>query len=357
MMDVQTVAKQLGYGDVDCHFDPQTGLVSIIAIHSTKRGPAIGGCRYQHYNSFNDAMIDALRLGQAMSLKAALHELPHGGAKTVLIKPEQANKPQLLRAYANHLNRLQGRYITAVDMGTSDDDMEYLANYTPYVLASQHCQRPSHPSPCTARGVFLAMQAAVMHKLGTDRMDSLHVAIQGLGHVGLVLCQMLHERNVTLSVCDTNLDQCAMAAHNFGAQVVEPDAIYEIQCDIFAPCAKGGVLNDRTIRALNASMVIGAANNPCLDPIKHPQMLFDRDILYVPDYLANGGGLIHASDLFNRQPASETDRKLQAIYTNTLAILEEAKAQQKAPICITDQLAHARMNDAKPKMVSEALGA
>lgn len=331
------LADERGYGDFHVKIDPVTGLHAIIAIHSTTLGPAIGGCRCAHYERFEDAVVDALNLGRGMSLKAAIHNLPHGGGKAVLIKPKDgiSDRAAYFKALGRFVDQCGGRYITAVDSGTTPADMDAVVQETPYVLCNTFDDGSSgDPSPATATGVLRALQAAIKFKLNRDDMTGLHIAVQGLGNVGMSLAQQIHELGGKLSVCDVNPANTDAAAKNFGATVVEPTEIHQVECNAFAPCAFGGVLNDSTIPELRTQIVCGAANNQFAKP-EHSELLAQRDILFVPDFVANGGGLIAVSVVYAKQPLDNITRLVDGIYDTTLDILTQAQSKNK----LTDRMA------------------
>src|SRR5579885_551366 len=255
-------AEFLGYGDIHTKIDEKTGLKAIVAIHNLKRGPAIGGCRMVTYQTIDKAMEDALRLGYMMSYKAAINNLPHGGAKAVIIKPKVIkDREALFEKFGEFVNELGGRYITAVDSGTSPAEMDIIARRTPYVTCTSKSGADSDPSPLTAIGVRRAIEAAVKFKLGRDSLEGVHIAIQGAGHVGYCLAKEVHALGATITISDINLKSIQRCVDEFGAKVCHPDEIYGIEADVFAPCALGAVLNLNTIKQLKVAIVAGSANN------------------------------------------------------------------------------------------------
>jgi leucine dehydrogenase len=321
--------------------DPSSGLRAIIALHSTVRGPAFGGCRMWPYASEAEALSDALRLSRGMTCKAAIMDLPYGGGKTVVIAdPTRDKTPALLLALARAVERLHGRYIIADDVGTTIDDLAVMRQVTRHTAAATLAARA--PLAVTAYGVFMAIRAAVLHRLGRTDLAGLKVAVQGLGNVGLPLCGHLHEAGASLVVADMNPQRTAEAARRFCAQVVKPEAIYAQPVDLFAPCALGGVLDDRTIPSLQARLVAGGANNQ-LALARHDGMLAARGILYVPDYIANAGGVI---DFDQEQRDDRPEAVLAAvarIYDVTLDVLERAKAAGTTPLTAADRLVAERL--------------
>ncbi len=274
--------------------DKDTGLHAIIAIHSSHRGPALGGCRFWTYKTKEEAIIDALRLSHSMTLKAALAGLPLGGGKSVIIgDPKTDKSKELFYSFGEVLEALEGKYISGEDVGTSVHDIDYIAEKTLYVVGG-HRGHGGDPSPMTAYGVFVGLRAAIKHKLRCDNMNGLTVAVQGLGNVGYNLCKLLHRDGAKLIVADINEQSVKKAERDFDAQAVSPDDILSCKADIVAPCALGGILNDTTIPQLNCAIVGGSANNQLLEE-DHGDMLCKRGILYAPDYAINAGGLIAVS--------------------------------------------------------------
>lgn len=275
-------------------WDPATGLRAIIAIHSTVRGPAIGGLRIRPYADEGDALTDVLRLSRGMTFKAAVAGVPFGGGKMVVIAdPRRDKTPALLHAAGHAIERLSGRYITGEDVGSTVADMAELLSVTSYVMgAPEEAGGTGDPSPRTALGCFSGLTAAVRHRLGRPDVGGLRVAVQGLGNVGWNLCRLLADAGAELVVSDVRGDLVAAAKREFGASAAEPDAIYTAQADVFAPCALGAVVNDDTLPLLTAPVIAGGANNQLADEERHGRLLRDRGILYAPDYVINAGGMI-----------------------------------------------------------------
>jgi leucine dehydrogenase len=334
-------AENLGFGDLHIKLDAATGLCAIIAIHSTKRGPALGGCRCIEYHSVADAVRDALRLARGMSFKAAISDLPLGGGKSVLIKPKHiADRHAYFVAFGRFVNELGGRYITAMDSGTEVSDMESIAQATPYVTTV--AKENGDPGPYTALGVLRGIEAAVKFKFNRDYLEGLHVAIQGVGHVGYNLAKGLHEQGVTLTVCDRNPHAVQKCVDEFGAKAVSSEEIYQQACDIFAPCALGAIINDDTIPLLQTNIVAGSANNQLAEP-RHEIILQQKGILYAPDYVINAGGLIHAFAEYDKSSTQETGKHINHIYDTLLMIFERAAREQKGTGEIADIIASERL--------------
>ena len=280
--------------DVHYFSDRTSGLRAIVAIHSTALGPAAGGCRRWHYQSEAQALTDVLRLSRGMSYKNALAGLPFGGGKCVLLcEPGEAKTPEVFHALGAAVDSLGGRYITGEDVGVSARDIAQVGTRTNFVagLPQAHGAVWGDPSPWTALGVALGMEAAARRKFGVDSLDGLSVAVQGVGHVGFQLCRLLAERGVRLVVADVNAANLDRVVREFGATAVSPDEILFQHVEILAPCALGAVLNARTIPGLRCSIVAGAANNQ-LETVADASRLEERGILFAPDYVINSGGVI-----------------------------------------------------------------
>ena len=317
--------------------DSLSGYHGVIAIHSTVLGPAIGGTRFWNYADEEAALIDALRLSKGMTYKSALAGLPFGGGKSVIIGDNQtSNREALLRAHGRFVDTLKGRYITAEDVGTSPADMEIVRLETQYVGGL--VGRSGDPSPHTARGVFRAIQASAKFRWNTDNLSGVTVALQGCGHVGYYLTELLHEVGARVIVTDINANNVSRVVDTFAVEVVLPDEIFGVSADVFAPCALGGVINDQTIPQLKAQIVAGAANNQLLEE-RHGEMLRARNILYAPDYVANVGGVLNGCiELLGWNPEHAL-RKVDEIYDTILRILESAEAQGITTNKAADRLA------------------
>lgn len=266
--------------------DDASGLRGILAIHrTTKMMGASGGCRMWPYASEDEALWDALRLSRMMSYKLAIAEVPLGGAKFVIIgDPERDKSEALLRAIGRTVNRLNGRYVTGADVGFDHDDLKVMGQETRFLLETDAAESTSY-------GVFVAIKAAVAHRLGRRDLKGLKVAVQGVGRVGYLLCQYLREAGAELVVADLEPEEARRAEQAFGARVVAPDAIYDVEAEVYSPCALGATLNDETIPHLKCSVIAGAANNQLAEP-RHGELLMQRGILHAPDFAVNGGGAI-----------------------------------------------------------------
>jgi leucine dehydrogenase len=329
-------AETLGFGDLHLRTHRPTQLRALVAIHNTRLGPAFGGCRCVPYESTEAALQDAMRLARGMSYKNALARLPYGGGKAVLIRPPQIkDREAYFEAFGRFVNDLGGRYVTAVDSGTSVTDMDRVARQTPHVLCtSRHRGGRGDPSPYTALGVRLGIQAAVAYKLKCSELEGIWVAIQGAGHVGYHLAKELHALGARLSICDLNPEAAQRCADEFNAQIVPPETIYALPSHVFAPCALGGVINEQTLPRLKAPIIAGAANNQLLAP-RHGQRLQAQGILYAPDYVINAGGAIHAAV----EDEVELKAKIEAIYATLMEIFQRSEHSHQATSEIADRMA------------------
>jgi len=329
---------------VFCH-DETTGLRGIIAIHSTALGPAAGGCRVYPYPTFDDALTDVLRLARGMSYKNALAGLPLGGGKGVIVADaSDPAKPELLRAFARHVQSLGGRYWTAIDVGIGPADADILAEECDYVF-TRASQYPDgfNPAHFTALGGFAGIRAVAKHDFGRDDLTGLRVAVQGLGNTGADLCRRLHEAGAELVVADVNGAAVDAIVEAYGATAVDPAAIHAADVDVFAPCALGAILNDTTIPEIRAKAVSGLANNQLAEP-RHGAELRDRGITYVPDYVVNAGGIMGSSTvIFTTPNREESIREIEGLYDTILEILGRADAEQRPPSDVADEMARARI--------------
>jgi len=285
-----------GYEEVYRATDKRAGLTAFIAVHDTTLGPALGGCRMWHYSREEDAITDVLRLSRGMTFKSAVARTGLGGGKAVILgDPKTEKTPELFRAMGRFVHTLAGRYTTAEDVGVNEQDMLYVREATPYVTGLPRIKGGSgDPSPVTALGTFVGLKACVEDAYGREDLDGLRVAIQGVGHVGFHLAKLLIEAGAKLTVTDVNEARLKEAAEELGAAVVAPQDIYDVDCEVFAPCALGAILNDKTIPRLKCKVVAGAANNQLAEE-RHGEELVRRGILYAPDFVINAGGIINVS--------------------------------------------------------------
>lgn len=336
-------AEFLGYGDIHTKIDEKTGLKAFIAINSLKRGPAIGGCRMIAYKTVDKAIEDALRLGYMMSYKAAINNLPHGGAKAVLIKPKIIkDREAYFEKFGEFINELGGRYVTAVDSGTSPLEMDIIARRTSYVTCTTNSGADSDPSPLTALGVRRAIEAAVKFKFDRDSLADIRVAIQGAGHVGYYLTKELKQCGADITVTDINIKSLQRLIDEFGVKVCAPDEIYSIEADVFSPCALGAVINLDTIKRLRALIVAGSANNQ-LAHSHYASLLHERGILYAPDFLINAGGLIHVAVIYDRGDLEKSVQQINNIYHTVYDIFERSSRENLSTNDIAIKIATDRL--------------
>ncbi len=322
--------------------DSKTGLKAIIALHSTHLGPAAGGTRFWHYVDNHAAVKDALRLSRGMSYKNALAGLPLGGGKAVILADSACNKtPEMLAQFGRSIEMLGGQYYTAEDVGMSDQDMVALSKETKYVagLPVTNGKVGGDPGPYTARGVYLGVKAAAQYRLGCDTMDGVHVAIQGVGSVGGGLARLLAADGAKLTIADVNQHRLGEVAEQLGAQICGLDDIMSVKADIFSPNALGGILNTDTIADLQVSAVAGGANNQFASAAD-AQSLFDRDILYAPDYVINSGGIINVGmEILGDKTVDEVYKKIDNIPIRLSEIWDESQAEKMPSAQIADNMA------------------
>ncbi|USK58733.1 branched-chain amino acid dehydrogenase [Peribacillus asahii] len=325
-MEMFQYLEKYDYEQVVFCQDKQSGLKAIIAIHDTTLGPALGGTRMWMYPSEEAAIEDALRLARGMTYKNAAAGLNLGGGKAVIIgNPHTDKNEAMFRAFGRYIQSLNGRYITAEDVGTNVEDMDLIHEETDYVTGiSPAFGSSGNPSPVTAYGVYRGMKAAAKEAFGTDSLAGKTVAVQGVGNVAYHLCRHLNEEGVQLIVTDIQQAAVQRAVNEFGAKAVEPAEIYSVDCDIYAPCALGAVLNDETIPTIKAKVIAGSANNQLKNSL-HGEQLHERGIIYAPDYVINAGGVINVADEligYNRERAL---KKVENIYDNITKVFEIAK--------------------------------
>jgi leucine dehydrogenase len=323
-------------------YEPAAGYRGIIAIHNTTLGPALGGTRFWNYENDADALTDVLRLSRGMTYKAAVAGLNLGGGKAVIIgDPKVKRREMIFRAHGRFVESLKGRYITAEDVGTNVEDMDYVHMETEYVTGL--LGRSGDPSPVTAYGTYRGIKAAAKARYGSADLTGKTVAVQGVGHVGYYLCEDLHADGASLLVTDIDPERVRRAVEDFGARAVETDAIYEVEADIFAPCALGAVVNDETLPKFRFDIIAGAANNQ-LEDERHGHQLMERDILYAPDYVINAGGLINVYGELNGWTAERSKRKAGEIYETLDQLFELAREHGLPTSEAADRLAERRID-------------
>jgi leucine dehydrogenase len=328
---------------VFCH-DKDCGLKAIIAIHNTTLGPALGGTRMWPYKSEDEALVDVLRLSKGMTYKASAAGLNLGGGKAVILGDPKYDKSEaLFRTFGAYVNSLNGKYITAEDVGTTVHDMAYVFMETPYVTGIPVSFGGSgDPSPFTAHGVLMGIKAATKEKLHTDILKGLRIAVQGLGSVGYHLVEYLVKEGATVIVADIDKEKVKQAIAKFNVTAVEPDQIVTSECDILAPCALGAIINDQTIAGLKCKIVAGGANNQLAEQ-RHGDALFELGILYAPDYVINAGGLMNVFvelEGYSRERAFE---KTMQVYDNLMHVFRISQEEKIATHRAADRLAEKRI--------------
>ena len=342
-----------GHEGVHAFFDEKTGLKSIIAVHSTARGPAAGGCRMWDYSSAGAALTDALRLSRGMSYKNAMADLEFGGGKAVIIGDARSQKtPELFEAFGRAVDSLNGQYWTAEDVGVSPADLVNTRKTTRYVAGLEgHDAASGDPSPVTAEGVFRGVRLCVQRALGRD-LQGVKVAIQGVGHVGAYLAEKLHAAGARLIIADVNQQALDEVAAKTGAQIVPIDAIFDVDADVFAPCALGGAISTTTLPRLKVKVIAGGANNQLADATIG-QAVFERGILYAPDYVINGGGIINvAGEIRALEAGVAFDPQWVATKLDRLAqtldeVLDHAVNDKRPANLVADEIARSRIAAAR----------
>lgn len=336
--------ENMGHEQVVICSNPSQGLKAIIAIHNTTLGPALGGTRMWPYRSEEEALEDALRLSRGMTYKAAVTGLNFGGGKAVIIGDPKKDKSEgLFRALGAFIERMKGQFITGEDVGIDVNDIEYIFMETDYVVGlSREHGGSGDPSPMTAFGVLQGMYACVEKKFKQKNVKGLTVCVQGLGHVGIRLVELLKQEGAQVIGCDINPENVKLAKQKFHIDIVDPKEIFKVKCDVFAPCALGGVLNLKTISELSCSIVAGAANNQLLHE-SDGMLLEKRGILYAPDYLINAGGLINVSLELEGYSEERAKALTRNIYTHLKEVFKISEQQKIPPHLASNHLAEERL--------------
>ncbi len=343
--------SKYGYEQLSFFYDKNTGLKAITCIHSTVLGPSLGGTRFWDYADEEDAVEDVLRLARGMTYKNACAGLNLGGGKSVIIgnakelKKDTVKREAFWRAFGRYIEGLNGRYITAEDVNTTTSDMDYVAMETNFVagLAS----KSGNPGPFTAMGVYKAIRACIREVYGEKSANGKVVAIQGLGSVGYDVAKRLYEEGAKLYVTDIDEEKVKMAVEELKAEAVSLDEIYDVECDIYAPCALGATINDDTINRLKCKIVAGAANNVLKDAPTHGKVLFDKGIVYAPDYVANSGGVINVYQEILGYDKVAATRKIDLIYDKIREIIRISNETKTPTYLIADKMAEARIEAVK----------
>ncbi|MYL53592.1 leucine dehydrogenase [Pontibacillus yanchengensis] len=343
-MEIFKYMKEYDYEQLVFCQDEESGLKAIIAIHDTTLGPALGGTRMWTYASEDEAIEDALRLSKGMTYKNAAAGLNLGGGKTVIIgDPKTEKNEEMFRAFGRYIQGLNGRYITAEDVGTTVHDMDTIHEETDYVTGiSPAFGSSGNPSPVTAYGVYRGMKAAAMEAFGSDSLEGKVIAVQGVGNVAYNLCKHLHEEGAQLIVTDINKEAVNRAVENFGAKAVETEEIYAVDCDIYAPCALGATINDDTIPQIKAKVIAGAANNQ-LKEARHGDIIHEMGIVYTPDYVINAGGVINVADELYGYNYDRAMKRVEGLYDTCTRVFEIARRDNIPTYMAADRMAEERI--------------
>jgi leucine dehydrogenase len=340
-MEIFELMAQHDHEQVVLCYEPAAGYKGIIAIHNTTLGPALGGTRFWNYKNDTEAYIDALRLARGMTYKSAAAGLNLGGGKSVIIgDPRTPRREMIFRAHGRAVESLKGRYITAEDVGTSVEDMDFVHMETEFVVGI--AGRSGDPSPVTAFGTYRGIKACAKERYGSDDLEGMLVAVQGVGHVGYYLCEYLSGDGARLVVTDIDEERVRRVVDDFGAEAVTPDKIYGVEAQVFAPCALGAVVNDETIPQFRFEIVAGAANNQ-LAEARHGDELHRRGVLYAPDYVINAGGVINVYGELNGWSLDRAKRKAGEIFDTLEQVFELAKENGTPTAAAADRLAERRI--------------
>ena len=342
----ETISKRNHEQVIYCN-DPSSGLKAIIAIHSTALGPALGGCRMYPYKNEEDALIDVLRLSKGMTYKASIANLNLGGGKAVIIADPKKDKSEvLLRSFGKFVNSLNGKYITAEDVGMSVHDMEYIRMETKHVTGLKSAMGGSgDPSILTALGVYIGMQAALKKKLNIISMKDLKVGVQGLGKVGYYLCNHLKDAGAEIYGYDIDKSKLNKAIEDFGLIPISNDELLSMDLDIFSPCALGAIINPASIKTLKCSVIAGAANNQLEKESRDSKLLLKKGIMYVPDYVINAGGLMNVANELQGYNQEKALYQVKGIYYILMRIFEYAIANNISALEAANHLAERRINE------------
>ena len=327
--------------------DESTGLKAIIAIHNTTLGPALGGCRMYPYNTEQEALVDALRLSRGMTYKASIANLNLGGGKAVIIGDPNSDKSEvLLRSFGNFVESLNGKYITAEDVGMSVHDMEFIRMETNHVTGIKRAMGGSgDPSILTALGVFVGMKAALKKRLGITSIRDLKVGIQGFGKVGYHLCSNLQKEGAIIYGYDIDKSKLDTVVDEFGVIPVSNKELISLDLDVFSPCALGAVVNPETIKKMKCSVIAGAANNQLEKESRDSKLLLSKKIMYVPDYVINAGGLMNVANELQGYNKEKARYQVEGIYYILMRIFDYAATNNISTLEAANLLAERRINE------------
>ncbi|OGP75653.1 MAG: leucine dehydrogenase [Deltaproteobacteria bacterium RBG_16_49_23] len=346
-MDIFELMKKDGHEQIIFNFDKETGMKAIIAIHDSTLGQTFGGVRMVNYASMEDALRDAMRLSKAMTYKCAAADEDKGGSKAVIWgDPEKDKSEAFLRAFARFVEILKGRFVTGVDLNLDLTDASIIGRETQHILARPKEEGSSGSSGVTtAFGIFVGLKACAKSLWGDEDLRGKKIAVQGMGAVGEPLLEYLKKGGLEVIATDVREKTIERLQKKYGFKAVKPEAIYEVDCDIFSPCALGGILNDRTIPKLKCRIVAGCANNQLEDEGRHSRMLHEREILYAPDYVINAGGVIQAIDELQGYKPERVRLKTERIFFRLLHIFEMAKREGILPLEAANRYAESRIRE------------
>ncbi len=337
--------EEFGHEQVIFCSNKQTGLKAIIAIHDTTLGPALGGTRMLNYENYEAALKDVLRLSRGMTYKSAVAGLNFGGGKAVILgNPDLQKNEMLFRSFGKYVEGLAGRFITAEDVGTDVMDMEFVRMETKYVTGIPKSLGGSgDPAPVTAYGVYVGIKSCANELWGNDSLKGKRIAIQGAGQVARHLCDHLYNEGADLIITDINEAKIKNISNKLNAEVVSPEKIYETDADIFSPCALGSVINDKTISKMNFQIIAGSANNQLEDEVKHSKMLFEKGILYAPDYVINSGGLINVANELEGYRQDRAMKHAENIYDILKKVFKVSKEENVSTNFASNKIAEERI--------------
>ena len=339
--------QKYGYEQLVYLHDRHSGLKGIICIHNTTLGPALGGTRVWEYENEEDAVYDVLRLARGMTKKAACAGLNLGGGKAVIIgnskqlRKDTVRREAFWRAFGRYIEGLGGRYITAEDVGTSPEDMTLVRMETNHVLGLPTTS--GDPSPFTAYGVYKGIKACIKEELGSSKLEGIRIAVSGVGHVGSALCELLAAEGAILTIADIDEESTRRVSELTGAKVVKPEEIYDVDCDVFAPCALGAVINDNSLSRVKCKIIASTANNVLEDSEKHGTKLHEMGLIYAPDYVINAGGLIN---VYQERIGYNKDASMAAIdqiFDRVREIIRESKDTNTPSYLVADRMAERRI--------------
>ena len=329
--------------------DKDTGLKAIIGIHNTTLGPALGGTRMWMYNNEAEALNDVLRLSRGMTFKSSISGLDLGGGKAVIIGDAKKDKtPELMKKFGEFVHSLSGKYITAEDVGMETSDMDLVRSVTPHVTGiSKALGGSGNPSPVTAYGVFMGIKASVKYKYGSDNLTGKKVIVQGIGHVGEVLVDLLTKEGAEVIIDDLDLRRLEYVSNTYGAKIYQGSDLYSEEVDIYAPCALGATVNDHTIYKIKAAIIAGAANNQLANESVHGAILKEKGILYAPDFLINAGGVINVYSELKQLTEDQVKEKTENIYNTALEIFKLSDSNSLTTFEAALSIAQKRIDDKK----------